>query len=198
MNNIPENRGKSWNKIEDEKLLKLIKNGKTLNDIALEHKRTRGGIRSRLNVIARDLHENGMTIKDIQSKLKFVSTDDIQIAINYVRPKKHPKENPNCVLINEMKEINKTLQMLLMVEIKKNKLDYNELLAEINGNSLVNQSKFTHDTDDLIIESDGFNGKLIDEIIECMDDKIKLKAIRIKHNISRDIFYKKVRELRNK
>lgn len=205
--NMPENCGKSWDKTEDEKVLKMIKDGKTLNDIALEHKRTLGGIRSRLNVIARDLHKHGMTIEDIQKKLRFVSTDDIKIAIDYVKPEKNVNKNLTSDMINEIKEINKTLRLLLMIEIKKNKLDYNEIFSDLNNGQFENiinkniSNNYSNTTPDIIDDNnknnDIFDDKLINKMMKYIDDKTKLKEIRIKCNISRDIFYSKVNTLRD-
>jgi len=45
---IESRRGKKWHKEEDEQLKKSIKNNKSFEDIALEHKRSIGAIKCRI------------------------------------------------------------------------------------------------------------------------------------------------------
>ena len=45
---LPENAGKSWDKVEDTKLISEFDNGKSIREIANMHKRTAGAIESRL------------------------------------------------------------------------------------------------------------------------------------------------------
>ena len=46
--NLPENAGKPWLEDEEKKLIAEFENGKSIADIALLHKRTKGSIESRL------------------------------------------------------------------------------------------------------------------------------------------------------
>lgn len=117
---LPDNCGKIWYQQEEQKLLDLIKHNKTLDEIALEHKRTAGGIRSRLCVIARKLYKTCNNIEMIQKKLKLISIEDIQKAIKYTKPAKKILQND---IVEGLHELNETLRMLLFIEIKKNNID---------------------------------------------------------------------------
>jgi hypothetical protein len=78
----PSNIGKPWTDEDVVKLLKNIQQKKTHDEIAKEHCRTIGGIRSRLRQIATDYYfENELPIKDI-SKYTGLTSDEISDAIS--------------------------------------------------------------------------------------------------------------------
>ena len=62
----PTNMGKAWLDDEVVQLLQGIKRKKTIQEIAEQHKRTVGGITSRLKQLAADYHEEGRPIEDIE------------------------------------------------------------------------------------------------------------------------------------
>lgn len=69
------NVGKKWTTEEDEKLVKEIKENKTYEEIALEHKRTITGIKSRvishiIYPIYKDLQEEQINIQEIANEYK--------------------------------------------------------------------------------------------------------------------------------
>lgn len=71
------NCGASWTDKEEKQMLKSIDENKTIEQIAIEHKRTVGGIHARLKRIARDLYNDGKSVSQIHDKLKLLSVDTI-------------------------------------------------------------------------------------------------------------------------
>ena len=69
--------GSKWTKEEEEKLLQSIENGIDIHDIAKEHKRTQGGILSRITHIAIDMIENKG--KDINDVCKYFQLDKTEL-----------------------------------------------------------------------------------------------------------------------
>jgi hypothetical protein len=67
---LPESVGSRWTSDEESRLLELIANGADIQEIATKHKRTKGGIRSRLNVIAvRMIETEGKSMQDVSETL---------------------------------------------------------------------------------------------------------------------------------
>ena len=63
--------GSKWTEDEEKLLIKSISEDKLIDDIAKEHKRTSGGIRSRLRVIAvRMIETEGKTIEEVSTILR--------------------------------------------------------------------------------------------------------------------------------
>jgi ATP-dependent DNA helicase PIF1 len=78
--NLLSNKGKAWSDEEVMGLLKSIRAKKSIESIALEHRRTEGSIRSRLRQIAADYYfNNNMSIEDIKkyTGLSEISINDI-------------------------------------------------------------------------------------------------------------------------
>lgn len=149
-----ENCGKIWNSIEDEKLLKYIEQNKSINEVALLHKRTTGGIRSRLHHHAYLMHESGKTVDEIRKTLKHLSTLDIDDAIKHyeqLKNKKDTKISMNCIICNELLSIRETLQMLMLIELKKNNINYDTLNCELH--ELIDNNKNTTETNHNNIET---------------------------------------------
>jgi len=70
--------GSKWTSDEESRLLESIANGKEIPEIAVEHKRTRGGIKSRLDLMAvRMIETDGKSIKEVSESLRM---DDARIA----------------------------------------------------------------------------------------------------------------------
>ena len=72
----PDAKGKRWLHEEDEQLLLYFKNGTNMTEIAYHHKRTEGGIRSRLRTIAYDMYCKEIPMEEITQKTG-VSYSDI-------------------------------------------------------------------------------------------------------------------------
>ena len=80
----PENSNKSWTIQEEEKLLKNIKK-KTIAQLAEDHNRTVGGIRSRLNLIAYKLYQKKMPLSNI-TQLTNITQDKLERIIKTHEP----------------------------------------------------------------------------------------------------------------
>jgi hypothetical protein len=76
----PANIGKPWLDDEVLQLLQGVRKKKTIEEIAEEHKRTVGGIKSRLRQIATDYHNEGRSIEQIE-KFTGLTTEEITDAI---------------------------------------------------------------------------------------------------------------------
>lgn len=89
----PSRRGQRWKDEEVIKLLTSIENKKTIEDIAKEHDRTVGGIRSYINKLATDYHfNNKMSIEEIQ-KVTGLSKEEIDDAVKRREYKQSLKKN---------------------------------------------------------------------------------------------------------
>ena len=89
----PSRMGQRWKDEEVIKLLTSIENKKTIEDIAKEHDRTVGGIRSYINKLATDYHfNNKMSIEEIQ-KVTGLSKEEIDDAVKRREYKQSLKKN---------------------------------------------------------------------------------------------------------
>ncbi len=73
-NKYPSNTGKAWKDDEVLQLLRSIRNKKSIDEIAEEHQRTTGGIRSRLYILAVDYYFNDE--KTIEQIIKITGLDE--------------------------------------------------------------------------------------------------------------------------
>ena len=69
------NIGKKWLPEEEQKLLDYISNGMNIETIAIEHKRSEGGIKSKLREIAYKLHCNNTPMEEIIQKTRLSETE---------------------------------------------------------------------------------------------------------------------------
>jgi hypothetical protein len=72
----PTKMGQRWTDAEEEDLLGEIKGGMCMNEIALQHQRSTGGIMSRLREIAFRFHTSGM---DMISIIRITGLTELQI-----------------------------------------------------------------------------------------------------------------------
>lgn len=105
------NVGKKWTTEEDEKLVKEIKDKKTYEEIALEHKRTITGIKSRvishiIYPIYKDLQEEEINIQEISNEYKI---DAWIIDKKFKQMKTKPERKPET---NVDKQLFEYLQLL--------------------------------------------------------------------------------------
>ena len=118
----PSNMGKAWSNEEIMGLLKSIRSKKTHAEIAEEHQRTIGGIRSRLREIAADYHyDNEMSMEDIK---KYTGLDEETISDSISRRKnrnaikekeKHTdiiEESDKITIQENIKEETETIKLL--------------------------------------------------------------------------------------
>lgn len=64
---LPRRLGDAWSADEDNKLLDLIQKN-TIEEVAREHERTLGSIKSRLGLIAVKMYNSGTCLEDISKK----------------------------------------------------------------------------------------------------------------------------------
>lgn len=126
-----ENMGTPWREPEVSTLLKEIKDGIRIQEIAKSHKRTEGGIRSRLREIAYDKYKEQMSINDIM-ELTRLSKDDVIDTITrreYADEKKAEKSKkpPPVVIAKEAEVLSKTL------EPKSEKSELQEILKTLKS-----------------------------------------------------------------
>ena len=114
MANKPDNNGKKWNDKEVKQLINLIKQNMSENEIAKIHKRTKGGIHSRIKKIVRDCYENKKYSISQISEYIGLSEDKIN---NIINKENILLKNTNITYNNEC------------VNIKKNVLDFKEIVA---------------------------------------------------------------------
>ena len=86
---VPSRRGKPWDEHEIRQLLNEIQINLDISEIAKEHQRTTGGIRSRLRELAWEYHLEGRTINEIQ---RFTRLDERTIN-EVIRMKQIKQEN---------------------------------------------------------------------------------------------------------
>jgi hypothetical protein len=80
--------GKKWTIEEEKQLITYINENKSIDDIAKEHKRTSGGIRSHIREIAvRMIRNDGKTIEEV-CEILHVTPEEITDAQNRRKDKK--------------------------------------------------------------------------------------------------------------
>ena len=111
--------GSKWLPDEDEKLVKEITDKKTIEEIALEHKRTIGGIRSRVisHILYKEYKEGIKTIDDLSNEYN-IERELVEKHINKI-------DKNNNVIIKSCEEKPKPTMMLLFEKmlIIEQKLD---------------------------------------------------------------------------
>ena len=76
--------GKSWSPEEESKLIAEVRDGRGFKDIALEHGRTPGAIRSRLAKIAASMVDDGKSVHEASSALR-VDPGFVENAVKYAK-----------------------------------------------------------------------------------------------------------------
>ena len=85
-----ENQGNRWSAEEEAKLLEELAADKSIDDIADEHKRTEGGIRSRITQIACNRIEAGESMELVIQATKMTEKQILE-SVNKRAPKALPK-----------------------------------------------------------------------------------------------------------
>ena len=113
---MPERLGDMWTDVEEGKVLQLIKEEYSIKEIADELKRSEGGIKARLRVIACDMHKSGITNENIRV-ITSLSEDDVNKAVKKYNKKiveKMKKEEKIAQIpISDLREIK-----LLLIEMR--------------------------------------------------------------------------------
>ena len=195
-----ENHGTQWSKDEENILLKSIEDDKTINQIAIEHKRSNYSIHSKIVQIAKKMREEGKFNSKIYKIIKETKDDFHKKENNKNNLKSDINNNSNeNKIMNEITEIKSILNVLIELEIKRNnikkedfsKLVENDLKKNKNKNKYFNENI----SDDFENSNFEWTDKILDKIKKNINDKDKLKDIRKKYNISKKKFKKKLGEL---
>ena len=110
--------GTKWTAIEETQLIDSLSNGKDIDDIAKEHKRTVGGIKSRMKEIAvRMLDNNETSIEEVCKKLRLTSEEieDAQKRRAAVSNKQHASNSKIETELDVLKDIR---ELLIRIEKK--------------------------------------------------------------------------------
>lgn len=79
-NKYPQRMGVAWNKEELNKLLTSIQEDETIEEIAVKHQRTVGGIKSKLLQLAVNYYTNNMAIEEV-TKITRVGKSEVEEAV---------------------------------------------------------------------------------------------------------------------
>ena len=71
----PENLGLKWSINEENELIDSLREEKTIEEIARIHKRTIGGIKSRINIIVYKLLINGKSVEYINKNMNITKEE---------------------------------------------------------------------------------------------------------------------------
>ena len=118
--------GSKWLLDEDEKLVKEITDKKTIEEIALEHKRTIGVIKSRIisHILYKEYKDGIKTIDDLSKEYNI----EIDLLNKYI----NKLENKNNVIIKSCEEKPKTKMMLLFEKMLTIEQKLDDIMLIIN------------------------------------------------------------------
>jgi len=161
----PQNMGQKWTDKEEEELLQQIKENMDIENISVIHKRTVGGITSRLGEIAYKMYLKKSNIDDIIEKTKL---DE-----NYIRQIIDKKENynPKKIIKNDVNNVNNvnendTREKIIIINGRGN--EKKEILIKLNGNDN-NQSEYSIENEIFEIKKEiKFIKSSINELVEMM------------------------------
>ena len=118
--------GSKWLPDEDEKLVKEFNDKKTFEEIALEHKRTIGGIKSRIisHILYKEYKDGTKTIDNLSKEYNI----EIDLLNKYI----NKLENKNNVLIKSCEEKPKPTMMLLFEKMLTIEQKLDDIMLIIN------------------------------------------------------------------
>jgi predicted transcriptional regulator len=118
--------GSKWSPEEDEKLVKEFTDKKTFEEIALEHKRNIGGIKSRIisHILYKEYKDGTKTIDDLSKEYNI----EIDLLNKYI----NKLENKNNVLIKSCEEKPKITMMLLFEKMLTIEQKLDDIMLIIN------------------------------------------------------------------
>ena len=118
--------GSKWLPDEDEKLVKEFTDKKTFEEIALEHKRTIGGIKSRIisHILYKEYKEGIKTIDDLSNEYN-IERELVEKHINKI-------DKNNNVIIKSCEEKPKPTMMLLFEKMLTIEQKLDDIMLIIN------------------------------------------------------------------
>jgi hypothetical protein len=140
---LPTEFGKKWTEMEEQQLLNELEIDMDCNTVAENHKRTLGGIRSRIYEMAYRMHQNNTLKEEIMKTMRLTEghLDDI-IARQTVKEdnkmkrkeRKEPEEKPLIQMNRPVLELVPPLQAefnIVKTEIQQIKQDLTEIKTEL-------------------------------------------------------------------
>ena len=127
---VPESMGKKWTPEEIKQLLSHIQSGVTIEIIAGNHKRSEGGIRSKLRGIAYDMYCKDLPMEEITMKTGVSSADVMDTVYrknNLMEKKKIPIKLPEVNNVSSMEDRNSETIQNVYVEVQTMKTEMREL-----------------------------------------------------------------------
>ena len=196
-----ENYGKAWTPEEEAQLLDSIAKNKDVEVIAKDLKRSPGSITGKLKNIAVKMNNDGKTLIEIMNATK-ITTFEIK---HLIETDIYRKEK-----INKTKAINKNIIINVMKEIVEAlgtncKQNQNDIINALNiyikskeDQNIIVEKKDENIDLKVVEEKETkyvFDDKMLEKMKKYKDDKDKLKELRKKHEIPKDVFYEKINEL---
>ena len=104
--NIPSRSGALWSEDEEQQLLNLLKEGKTIEEIAAIHHRKFKGIETRIKFIAGKFIEKGKSLTEISSLTHLTQEELLSIKSTVSFPKRLPPKTTNKKISPEKRNEN--------------------------------------------------------------------------------------------
>lgn len=102
--------GNKWTSEEEARLVDSLRNGRNIDDISKEHKRTPGGIKSRMRKIAVNMIESeGKSIEEVCAELHMIPEDIVDAqnkrAVANKRTMSKLKPETELEILNDIRKI---------------------------------------------------------------------------------------------
>jgi Ca2+-dependent lipid-binding protein len=109
MQDVPETAavGSMWTVTEEQQLMESLSGNKSIDDIAKEHKRTKGGIKSRIRFLAANMIGNGKSIEDVCAMFR-LAKDEVEHIQEKFAAKKEKTEHKKKEQTTKETEIDET------------------------------------------------------------------------------------------
>jgi len=111
--------GNKWTDKEEKKLLKELRKGKSVEDIASEHERSIGGITARINKIVLRFHNEGKNVIDIMNLTGFSESRVEEITNKRSYSKTKEKKDVDRDILDRIELLEETFEKRLKKIDKK-------------------------------------------------------------------------------
>ena len=167
MTHLPK---KSWNMGDDEKLMQLIGQNKSIDEISIGMGRTVGAIRTRLQQICKRLYEDGNKLDYIKKTIKIFSDEEIKNIVKTDKIDVVENNTSDDNVYESLKRIENILAKIVVLLERKN---------------VVDDKPFA------------WTEQLLKKIKKNVNDKTELKKLRRENGIPFEEFYNKVNDLKD-
>lgn len=117
------NCGKNWTKKEEDTLLEELKTQKDLKEIGILHKRTEGGIRARLRLLACNMIDSGLSTAEASIKTTLTEKDIVDSCLKRQKIKDKNNERHEGKSEERTQETNSTFPVLNIIEGQEEQQD---------------------------------------------------------------------------